>query len=465
MAASDDNILARYYPLRLPSVTGNWQRLATVLIVGYLAMGKSFAYLGLPWISVYIGEIALAAFVLFGPAAKQGQWLRLVRRVRQLRRLKRLLVLLLVYGALEAVRGILHGYPAITAARDTAFNYYPLFLLLGIWTGLRDRGFLCRVIRILALCVGCYGLAWILFLSRITWTIPGTGGRVPLFLGPYGGYTVALLGLVAFEQRLRGVWHLILLNTFVLLGSQSRADWLGLAVGLLALAWVTKRVKPLAVAGGFMILFLGLMYVTDLSILSPTGRGEKVGTRISADSLIARAAAPLSKDLAARLAPPETVSFAFGTTEWRLLWWANIWAKVHARLSSALFGFGYGYPIGDLNPDIESGTFIQTPHNDVLYALAYSGWLGVALFVLFQVELFRLLLRSYTLTGQPFGLMCWAALLTTSLFEDFFEAPFGAIPAYLLLGAAMAPALLAWRRAIPNEVRSPLPCSPLVQRA
>ena len=34
------------------------------LIVGYLAMGRSFAYLGLPWFSLYVGEMVLAAFLL-----------------------------------------------------------------------------------------------------------------------------------------------------------------------------------------------------------------------------------------------------------------------------------------------------------------------------------------------------------------------------------------------------------------
>ena len=57
----------------------NWEKVAVFLIVGYLCATRSFAYLGLPWISLYVGEMTLAAFLLFGPKTKQGPWLRVAR--------------------------------------------------------------------------------------------------------------------------------------------------------------------------------------------------------------------------------------------------------------------------------------------------------------------------------------------------------------------------------------------------
>src|SRR5579864_6219053 len=344
-------------------VSGIWASLAAILVVGYSGMGRTFAYLGLPWIGVYVGEIALAAFLMFRPRTKQGLWLHLVQRVPRLRILRGLILLLLLDGGFEALRGMAHGYPVFAALRDTAFNYYPLFLFLGIWAGLKDPEFLRRVVRSLAWFNASYGLACVLFLSRIAWTLPG------------------------------------------------------------------------------------FMYATNLSLQSPLGRGEKVGTRISADYLVARAIAPFSRNLAEQLASAKEVMFAAGTTAWRLIWWANIWQEIHSRPSTALLGFGYGYPIGDLNPDIQPGTFIQTPHSVFFYPLAFSGWLGVAVFGLFQIEIVRLLWRSYRITGLAFGVVCWAALLTMSVFEDFFETPIDAIPFFLLLGAAVAPALLARRHA------------------
>ncbi len=439
----------------------NWEKVAVVLIVGYLCAARSFAYLGIPWIRLFVGEITLAAFLFFGPKTKHGRWLRVARHVLGLRRFERLLLLLLGYGAFEALRGIWLGYPTFTAARDTAFNYYPLFLFLGVWVGLRDRGFLRRVLRALAWWNGCYGLAYVLFLNRLSWTMPGTSGApspVSVFGQPYGS-AVALLGLLALEPRLGRIWPLIALNALVMLWVQIRAEWVGFLVGLLVFAWCTKRVKRLAIAGAFLVVLVGVMVLAQIDLPSPTLRGG----RISAGSFIARAVAPFSPSLASDLAPPEDVAAFAGTTQWRLVWWASIWEEVHADASHALFGFGYGYPIGDLNPDIEPGAFIQTPHNAFFYALGFSGWIGVMLFGLLQIELLRLLWRSYKLTGQPFGLMCWTALLAGSMFQDFFEAPFGAIPFYLLVGVALAPGLLGAR--VAPAVEGPLPIPPRARAA
>ncbi len=418
-----------------------WAKFALLLVVGYLSMGRSFAYLGLPWYSLYVSEMALAAFLLSGPTTKQGRWVSIALRLRRLKRLKWLLLLFLFYGGFEALRGMLTGYPAFTAARDTAFNYYPLFLFLGIWAGLRDGDFLRRVVRALAWWNGCYGIGYVLFLNRLPWTMLGTAGAastVPVFSQPLGS-AIALLGLLAFEPKLRRVWHLLALNGVVTLSVQARAEWVAFAVGLLVFAWCTKRVRHVVIAGALLVVLLGVMYVANVDLPTPEGRGG----RISADYLVARAVAPFDRDLAASLSAKEAVEQFAGTADWRLVWWDAIWWQVHGSASSALLGFGYGYPIGDLNPFIEPGEFIRTPHNDFLYALGFSGWLGVVLFLLLQVELGRRLLQAYRATGLPFGLMCWAALLADSMFGDFFEAPMGAIPFYLLVGIALAPGLLS----------------------
>lgn len=437
-----------------PHSIHNWGSVATILIVGYLCLYRSFAYLGLPWLHVYVGELSLAGFIFFGPLTKQGSWLELVRRVRRLRRLWLVLLVLLSYGAFEAIRGVFYGYPPLTVVRDTAFNYYPLFVFLGVWIGLQDRSFLRHVIRKLAWFNGIYGIACVLFLSRLPLTLPGTSNAaspVPLFSEPSGAGAVTLLGMIAFEPQLRQVWHLVAMNAFVLLGLQVRGEWLALGVGVLVFGWLTKKLRYMFIAVGTVAVLLGLMYVTHLSLPAPKGRGENVGNRISADYLMARAVAPLNKELAGRLAPTEDVDFAAGTAEWRVVWWARIWMEVNGHLSTMLLGLGYGYPIGNLNPDIEPDTFIQTPHSDFFYALGFSGWLGVFLFVLLQGEIAQLLWRSYQVSGQSFGIICWAALVAMSLFEPLFEEPSGAIPFFLLLGVAIAPGLVIWKRPRPDD--------------
>jgi hypothetical protein len=425
----------------VPRTGDIWVWLAGVLILGYLCLGRSFAYLGVPWFSLYIGEMVLAAFLLFGPKTKQGRWLQIAQRASRLQRLQWLLVLFVCYGAFEALRGVLAGYPVFAAARDTAFNYYPLYFLLGIWAGFMDRDLLHRLVRFLAWGNGCYGVAYVLLLNRISWTLPGTSGAAsPVFLfGQPGGSAVALLGLIAFEPQLRKVWHLLALNVFVLLAVQVRAEWLGFAVGLVVFAWLTKRIRHLAIGAGLVVFLLGLMFVAHLNLPSPKTRGG----RISVDYIVARAVAPISKNLADDLASPTAVHGFTGTANWRLVWWASIWEAVHTSSSRAIFGYGYGFPIGDLNPLMPKGVFIQTPHSDLFYAIGFSGWLGLLLFVLIQAELVRLLMRSYRRTRQPFGLAFASMIVVVSLFGEIFEGPFGAIPFYLLVGVAIAPALLA----------------------
>jgi hypothetical protein len=418
-----------------------WAKLALILIVGYLCAGRSFAYLGLPWISLYLGEISLAAFLVLGPRTKRGRWLKVVQRAKRFRRLDHLVVLLICYGGFEALHGIFSGYPVFTAVRDTAFNYYPVFLFLGVWSAIQDPDFLGRAVRALAWWNGCYGLAYALFLSRLPWAMPGTAdtpSAVPVFSEPLGS-AIAILGLFAYEPKLRRVWHLLALNFVVMFFVQMRAEWVGFCVGLAIFAWCTKRIKHLAIAGALVTALLAVMFITHIHLPAPRGRGGE----ISVDGIVARAVAPVDRDFAAQLAPRRAVVGYVGTVSWRLFWWASIWHTVHEKPIRAVLGLGYGYPIGDLNPFIQSGTFIQTPHNDFFYALAYSGWLGVLLFVLLQIELVRLLWHGYLRTGQPFGLMCGAALLAESMFGDFFEAPMGAIPFYLLIGAGIACAALS----------------------
>jgi len=426
-------------------LAGPWSKVALFLIAGYLCMSRSFAYLGLPWFSIYIGEVCLAAFLFVGPRTKQGPWLQVAWRARRLQSLKRVLLVLLCYGALQALRGIFAGYPPFTAARDTAFNYYPLFLFLGIWVGLEDADFLRQAVRVLAWCNGLYGLAYVLFLSRLPWTMPGTASAaspVPLFSEPYGS-AVALLGLLAFEPKVRRVWHLFALNALVMLWAQVRAEWVAFTVGLLLLAWCTKRLRQVLLAGSVVLVLLAVMSIASIDLPSPQGRSG----RISVGHIVGRALAPINKSAASELASSSDARIFAGTASWRLLWWSAIWREVHGSVLRTALGLGYGYPIGELNPLIEPGTFIQTPHSDFFYALGFSGWLGVVLFGLLQAQIAGLLWRSYRITAQPFGPACWIALLAASFFEDFFEAPFGAIPFYLLVGMALAPALLVTRTA------------------
>src|SRR5579872_3137308 len=178
------------------------------------------------------------------------------------------------------------------------------------------------------------------------------------------------------------------------------------------------------------------MFFIDFRLPGPVTRG---GGEISARDLIGRAMAPLDPDLAAEYT--SSYKMDVDTTVWRTIWWLAIWQSVNQGRANSLFGFGYGYALGDLVPYLE-GQFIQTPHNVFLYALGYTGWIGVLLFALLQGELARLLWKTYRKTSQPCGIVLWAAMLSYAMFTAFFEAPYGAIPFYLLAGVWVGPLIL-----------------------
>jgi hypothetical protein len=406
-----------------------WAYVVALLLIGYLSMTRSFAYFGIPALKFFIGEATLGAFLLMHPKAVWGRWMAALAQPIPLSGTAWGVFLLLVYGLFQLLRGLDLGYRPLTILQNLAFNYYPFYFFLGFWVGSHQPGVLPRIMRVLAWGNGLYGVAYLLLLNRLAVTIPGSP-EVPVFGQPVGS-AVAILGLIAFESSLTKVWPLLLLNSFVMLGIQVRAEWLGFLVGILLWGWLTGRLSRLAIGGMAVVVLLGGMYLADVNLPASRGRGGS----ISVQEMMGRILAPLNQELATRYT--ERAGSYAGTVSWRTDWWRAIWDSVHQDQVRTILGHGYGVPLGDLVPYL-AGDVIRTPHNIFFYALAYGGWLGVAIFFGLQLALAELLLKAYRLTGQPFGLAYWAIALTEAFFSNFFETPYGAIPFYLLLGLSVA---------------------------
>lgn len=413
-----------------------WPRLAGILLLGYLVMTQSFAYLGLPTYHVFIGELVLAFFLLMKPEAWLRYWSEALPNRTPLSEFAWALVIFLDYGAFQVLRGAFIGYPLLRTLEEFVFDYYALFIFLGIWAGMCRPKFLPRFVSVLAWCNGLYGLAYLIYLDKLGGHIPGTAD-VPIF-GQPGGSGLAVIGLVTFVRAGVNFWFPLALNSFVMLGMQQRAEWLGLLVGLLVWACLTKRFQKLLpallVLGG--LLWIG--YVSHFAMPSPRLRG---GGEVSAENIVARGVAPFDYKWAAqhsKLAPMDAA-----TAEWRLKWWQAIWTVVHKEPTRALIGYGYGFILSEFAPTGRNPN-LRTPHNALLYALGYTGWIGVLAFLLFQVSIVRLLWRSYKVSGEPFGLGFWAMFVTNACFGGLFESPFGAIPFYTLVGVSAAPLVRRW---------------------
>ncbi len=151
--------------------------------------------------------------------------------------------------------------------------------------------------------------------------------------------------------------------------------------------------------------------------------------------MFGRVVAPFDEDLAGQFVDPDQLQSFSGTARWRSVWWEGIWRSVHETERTTLFGNGYGYPLHELGDAVEED--IRTPHNVFYFALGYGGWLGVLSLVLLQATLVWQLIRVFRVTGQAFGICFWVACLGIGLFSNFFEAPFGAIPFYFVIGVVL----------------------------
>src|SRR5690242_18983858 len=108
-----------------------WPRVACVLVLGYLCLSRTFAYLGVLTWKVFVSEVVLAFLVLCGPRVHGRRWIWVVWELPRLKRFLLWYGLFLVYGVLQVLRGVWQGNPPLVAARDLAFNYYPIYFFLG----------------------------------------------------------------------------------------------------------------------------------------------------------------------------------------------------------------------------------------------------------------------------------------------------------------------------------------------
>lgn len=422
--------------------------LAVLLVVGNLSMGRSFAHLGIP--PLYIGEVSLAVFLLVRWRELLATWVGALIRTQSLTVLVWLLFLSGIYGLIQCYCGIDAGHDRISVLQTATFHVYPLFLFLGLEIGIRHRNVTPRLLRWLAWIHGIYGCFYM-----VVWLpINGVEERMPepvTFFGDPVGSTVVLLGMLTFERRWHRIWLPFLLNLVVLLVLQIRAEILGLAIGLLLWSCLSGRffqLCGLVLVGGTLLLIAA---AADLRISSPGTRGGEV----SAQALVGKLLAPFDPQTAKEYKRDADVDS--DTVEWRTGWWRALWRMVHKTTERSLFGRGYGFPIWDVHPLAPLEVKVRSPHNVFMYVLTYTGWVGVALFVAIQATLAYLLWRAYCVGGQPFGLCLWVTLLVKGCFENFFEAPFNAIPYYLLIGLSLAPLYRGGTQATDHRESSSLP--------
>jgi hypothetical protein len=407
-----------------------WANVAAVLVCGYGIFSRTFAYVGIPSMKVFIGDVTLALFIVCCTGAIVRPWLAGLLRPTPLSGVYWTLVVFISYGFLELARGLAGGYPPVTAMQDLVFNIYPLYFFVGWWAAVTYPDILPKIVKFLSVTSAVYGVLYYLLLRHVNLFLPGT--NIPLIVTPSGA--MAIVGLPCFVKDLRRWWPVLAISTFLVLGAQGRAEWLALAAVIGVRSILMGQLSRVAWSGVFVTVVLGVGFWADVKIPSPVGRGGAISSR----EIVARAVAAVDRDAAAEISR-EHAAFYAGTVSWRKRWWEAIWASVHADAETALLGHGYGYPIHNLVKYLRDAQHdIRAPHNVFYYTLGYTGWIGVAVFYSFLGALGLMLFHVWRVTGQPFGIVIWVGSIISGHFGNNFETPFGAIPLYLMCGMAAA---------------------------
>lgn len=407
------------------------------LIVGYISMSRSFAHLGVH--PLFIGEVAFGLLLLAPKQRLLGCWLQSLLRPGPFGVVAWLLTISLAFGALQAMRGIAQQHDTVVALQNFTFHVYPLFFFAAVGWGCRQPGLLPKTCNFLAWFHGFYGVLYVVLLFR--WGIehnPHEATGVGLF-GQPAGSAISLLWLLTTQRPTRWQWVPLILNALSLLGIMARAEWLGFALAVSVGAALTGRLRLLLQTGALFAIVLALAVIIDIKV--PTTNPER--GEISARTVVAKVVSVVSIELSSQL-EPQAQQYYGSTVEWREQWWRELWQMVHSSGQTALFGRGYGYPIWELHPEeINAGRPLRTPHSTFMFALAYTGWSGVAIFLALQLALLTVLWRTYRQTGLAFGVCYWVQVMTDAMFSGAFETPFGEIPFYLVAGLCVAPLVTA----------------------
>lgn len=416
------------------NIKGLWSKVYLFLLWGYSLFSRSFAYIGIPSMKLFIGEVSLAIFLLTRPRERIGILFKWILSYKYYFFLSFSLFCLFLYGIFSWARGVLLGYDFIVALQNLVFNIYPLYILFGYWVGQKYPQLLSVGILNFAWLNVIYGFLYMFWLGQLDTTLPWAP-EVFMFGQPTMS-VVAILGLLTFGKATIGNLILISLNFLIMLGIQVRGEWMAFVVAISV--WIIiylKKVKKLLLAISGFLLIGSLLYLLNIKIPAPVTRGGE----ISIHNIVARFIAPFDPMLAAQIIGEEAFGFAGTILEWRIPWWRSIWEEVHQSFTTSVFGFGYGYYLWSLYEIIPEG--VRTPHNVFFYALGYGGWIGVLVFFAFYFALGYSLYKIYKrfLNKEAlFAFSMWAGLSSSAFFGNFFETPFGAIPYYLIAGYGLA---------------------------
>jgi hypothetical protein len=410
-------------------------------LLGYMFLGKGFAYLHIPiGFRLYVGEITLGLGLL-ATALRPRMFSDVFRSAPA-----KVFLLFFFLGVARTLPYV--GAYGIDAARDAAIYYYGLFMFLA-YELVRDRKCLKRIAAAYGMVAKVFVLwcpvafVFTYFLRSALPLVPGT--NVPLLLFKAGSLVVHVAGAVAFfilgagaipskKKREAGlVWYAG--AVLCALCVPSRAGFLALACALataVALSKLNRLWKPVMAA----LLAMVFLLAVNPKVMLPSGREVSV-------EYIAGSARSI-------FVPAQDARFREGTKRWRLSWWSRI---VEETFSGPYFwgGRGFGVNLADAHGFQTGGQSAQplrSPHSSHMTVLARMGVPGLIVWVLLHCALVWRIYAAWQrardaddqlLQGVLAWALCfWVASVVNSSFDVILEGPQGAIWFWSAMGLGLA---------------------------
>lgn len=436
-----------------------------VVLVGYVVMGRGFAYIGVA--PLYIGEVtALLGVVTVAVAGAFTNVARLPAFP--------FIVGLWVWGAL-CTFPYLPEY-RVDSLRDAVLWGYSVYavivgaLLLQEPLQLRRLLLLYRRFAVVVV-IG----AWLFFL--FIWMNKGRIPRpidpsVPLVVMKGGDLLVHVAGASAFIllglARARWILMPLIAINVLAIGIINRG---GMVAFVTALLWIPilrpyKTKLPQLIVGGLVALLL-------LAVINPSITIKK--RTISVDQLwenvVTIVGTGLGKD-----------GKADSTTNWRLLWWEEI---IDYTVNGEYFWTGKGYGVNLATSDgFQVGNHsLRSPHNGHMTILGRSGVPGFLLWIALHGAWLYYMLRGFFQAKRTndriwtgvftFLIIYWTASLANASFDVYLEGPMGGIWLWTIFGVGLAAARIyehrpevLWDRPRPAaDLPRERPPSPVASRA
>lgn len=396
-----------------------------------MLFGRPFAYLHVPSIPVYVGEMVLGIGVL-----EASQQLAVLRGVLRRNLALRVLLTLLALGLIRLVLFDLERW-GFDAVRDAALVYYGLNALLVAAALHADRGLLGRWLRWyervlpVYLCYAPFSVVIHVLFSGVAPRVPDSQTPITLVKpGDVGVFCAIAVAYIWLRRRRDGSllwrhaerWSYIGFAGLLVAGTQNRGGMLsGGLILACALVVAPRRGELFTRAATALAIALLIAFAVDLRV--DLGRRE-----LSVDQLLANLSSIGGEG------EQNDEGHLEGTVEWRVTYWGDI-ADENLFGDRALTGVGWGENLAlRYNLPTPGGEQrLRNAHNSHMSIIARLGVPGLALWLALWAVLFvqggslarRMLRRGERDRGLvlTWMLISVAGILMNATFDPTLEGP------------------------------------------